>query len=166
MVFPKSYELEARIKSLSERMKYFCEPENAYQNYVDKAIRSENLQTNLSFALAQIIEHLEFAQRTRDRLDAVIVAYNQQHGTSISVSDFEAKSWIRTVGGEVLIPQVVQSRVWKIGYDLEQKKDPEIPGDQRDLLLCLKEYYDLFKEEHHPWIAQEKLEEIVREKEN
>src|SRR5207344_220612 len=104
-----------KIKSLSERLKYLARDNNTYASYVDQKVKSENLQFNLSLVIAHIILNLHFIDRSKSVFQKVIEEYNHGNKTAVTFEDFENANWIRTVSGDILIPELVRHFLWQVG---------------------------------------------------
>lgn len=164
MQFLNLYNGDEIIKSLSERLKHFAREDNSYQAHIDQEIKTENLQFNLSWVLAHIILNLNFVQRTKEVFKNIIDEYNNEHSTELTYEDFEKLHWVRTVLGEIRIPSIVQSFIWKIGRDEKDGKVVEFPDEKKDLALCLQLYYQRCFEDSRLSISLEKLNEVIKQK--
>ena len=66
MQFHITHTTKEKLRSLSERLKYLAPDKNSSRNYIDRNVKSENLQLNLSLVLSHIIikDFWDFATKT------------------------------------------------------------------------------------------------------
>ncbi len=156
-----SHTTEEKLKSLSERLKYLARDTNSSRLYIDKKVKSENLQFNLSLVLTHIILNLKFIERSKKVFLEIIEEYNQTNKTGLTLEDFEKANWIRTVAEEVVIPELVRHFVWQVGYYEKKGKPIEIPTDKNDLIRCLQIYQQKCFEDSKLTISKVELEKVL-----
>lgn len=162
MQFMKTYASGEKVKSLAERFRHYARKDSTYKDYVDQGIKSENLRYNLSWVISHIILNLHFVDRSPEVFENIIAEYNAGYGTSLNIEDFQSIYWVRTISGEVRIPSVVRSFVWKIGFDEKEGKTAEIPEGKEHLARCLQIYYRRCFESARLTIPLERLNKIIR----
>jgi hypothetical protein len=164
MQFNKTHAGGEKVKSMSRRLKNFAKSDNSYQEYIDQSIKSENLRFNLSLVISHIIINLHFIDRTPEVFGRIIDEYNTKHGTALSFDDFESIYWVRILSGNIKIPSVVKSFLWKIGHDEKEGKHVGFPEGKEHLARCLQIFYQRCFENSRCTISLEKLNEIIRTK--
>ncbi|WP_430412705.1 hypothetical protein [Kordia sp.] len=134
-----NYSVKEKIKSLSKRIAYSTS-NTRHSAYVDKNIKSENLQYNLSLLLSHIILKIDMPDRSKASFFKIIDAYNLQNNTNLKFEDFKKINWIRVVADEVLLPELIRHLLWNIEYSENRKVD--IPENKEHISACLKNYYN------------------------
>jgi hypothetical protein len=157
-----SYTIDQKIKSLSERLKYLARSSNTYENHIDQGIKSENLEYNLSFILANIIINLEFVDRGKEVFITIINEYNKANNKNLTIKEFEDKSWVRTINNEIVIPTVVNSYIYHINRKEKEKKPVDIPKENEDLIKCLSIYQEKCFSNARLYISKERLEALLK----
>lgn len=163
MQFQFSYTTLEKLKSLSERLKYLARDKNDYANYVDTKITSENLRYNLSLIISHIILKLKFIARDITVFENIIDEYNRTNNTNLTFEDFEKIGWIRIISEDVVMPKLVHSFVWQVGYYEKDGKPIGIPSDKTDIVRCLQIYYERCFEDAKLTITHSELENILSE---
>ena len=64
--------MEKKINSLSERIKHLVRYADNNNDFIDKKIKSENLQYNLSLILSHIILKIKFIERSKLEFENII----------------------------------------------------------------------------------------------
>lgn len=153
---------QQKLISLSKRFKYLTR-NNLYSSYVDKKIKSENLQFNLSLVISHIILNLNFIDRSKDAFLLITETYNKEKQTNLTFEDFEKISWIRIVRDEVVIPELVRHFIWKVGDNEKDGKSVDIPKGKNDLVRCLQIYYQKCFENSNITISKKTLDTVLSE---
>lgn len=162
MQFFYSYAAKEKLKSLSERLKYLARNKNAYSAHIDQNIKSENLQFNLSLIISHILIKLKFIDRSKSVFESIIEEYNKTQGTTLTFGDFYKIHWIRTVNGDVIVPELVRNFIWQVGYYEEENKPIEIPSDKMHFVRCLQIYFQNCFENEQPSITGIELNDILK----
>ena len=84
------------------------------------------------------------------------------NNTSLTFEDFENSNWIRTIAGEVIMPELVRHFVGQVGYYEKKGKSIEIPADKIDIVRCLQIYHQKYFEESKLTIDKVKLEKVLQ----
>lgn len=164
MQLPSTYTTQEKLKSLSERLGYVArDKKNAYANYVDTKVRSENLQHNLSLTISHIILKLKFLDRSKSVFEKIINEYNKANKTTLTFDNFEKIGWVRIVFQEVVLPKLINSLIWQVGYYEKEGKPIEIPEDKTDFVHCLRVYYERCFKDAKLTITQSELENVLSE---
>lgn len=158
-----SHTTEEKLKSLSERLRYLARDKNAYANYVDQKIKSENLQHNLSLIISHIMLKLQFIERDKTVFENIIDEYNKANKTTLTFEEFEKIGWIRLVTDNVVMPELVRHFIWQVSYYEKEGKPIEIPTDKTDIVRCLQIYYQRCFEDSKLTITQADLESVLSE---
>lgn len=116
MQFFFSHTAEEKLNSLSERLKYLARNKDAYSAHIDRNIKSENLQYNLSLIISHILLKLQFIDRSKIAFEVIIDEYNKVNNTALIFEDFEKINWIRIVNEDLVMPELVRHFVWQDGY--------------------------------------------------
>ena len=163
MQFPFSYTTQEKLKSLSERLRYLARDKNAYSNYIDQKIKSENLQYNLSLIISHIILKLHFIERSVTVFESIIEEYNESNNTNLTFENFKKIGWIRIISEDVVMPALVNHFIWQVGYYEKEGKPIEIPKDKTDIVRCLLSYYERCFSNARLTITQSELENVLNE---
>jgi hypothetical protein len=164
MQLPSTYTTQEKLKSLSERLGYLArDKKNAYATYINTNLKSENLQYNLSLTISHIILKLKFIDRNKGVFEQIIDEYNEANNTSLTFDDFEKIGWVRIISDEVVMPRLINSFVWRVGYYEKEGKPIEIPKDKTDITRCLQIYYEYCFKDAKLTITQSELGNILSE---
>ncbi|WP_394677931.1 hypothetical protein [uncultured Sphingobacterium sp.] len=161
MHFHLDYHLKDKFTALSEKIKSLSSKDNIYREYVNVGIKAENLQFNLSYVLSHIILNLNYIDRSKKKFEKILFDFNNRNNSTISIKDLEEISWIRIVTGEVILPQVVRYLIWKVGYDKQEGKKPDIPAGKEKLVEFLSIYYQRCFYDSKLKISKNELSEIL-----
>lgn len=162
MKLPLSYKAQEKLKSLSERFSYLTHnPHFTSAGYVDKRIKSENLQYNLSLIISHIIIKLNIPNKSVGVFKKIITEYNESEGKNLTLEDFEKVGWIRIIYGEVVIPQSINSLFWRIDNSSKKGESINIPIEKTDLVNCLRIYYKANLEGERFIISKSDLDFII-----
>ncbi len=149
------------LYSLSERLKDNSGENNAYENYIDQKIKSENLQFNLSYTLSHIVTNLDFIERSKAVFEQILDDYNIGNHTTLSFESFTEINWVREIFNEVVIPELVRHFILEVGYYEGKGKPIDIPHGKNDHIRCLQIYYKRCFENAKLSISKSKLTEIL-----
>lgn len=164
MQLPSTYKTQEKLKSLSERLRHLAgDNKNAYGNYVDTKVKSENLQYNLSLTISHIILNLKFIERSKSVFEKIINEYNKANNTTLTFVDFEEIAWVRITTEDVVLPALINSFVRQVGYYENERKPIDIPKDKTDIVRCLQIYYERCFKDAKLTITQSDLENILSE---
>lgn len=161
MQFAHNYTIENKIKSLSSRLSHLAKEDNSARFNANAKIRSENLKFNLSFLLTQIILRLNFFTRNQNEFQNVIDQYNSTNGTNLTYYDFEGENWILNIGDEIYIPEVIRYAVRHISYEENEGRTVSLPFEKKDLIRCIKLYYDTYIIDVVPTISHDELTDLL-----
>lgn len=81
----------------------------------------------------------------------------------MTFDDFEKIGWVRIISDEVVMPRLINSFVWQVGYYEKEGKPIEIPKGKKEITRCLRIYYERCFEEAKLTINQSELEDILSE---
>ena len=163
MQFRITYDIEKKLKSISERLKYLTKDTNVYYNQINQNIISENLQFNISLILSHVIINLKFADRSEECFTNEIIEFNKMNNTNLKFKDFEDLFWIRIINGEIKIPEKVRQYIWKVGNNESKKITLNIPEEKINFVRCLQIFYQKYYENSRLTITKDKLEHIIHE---
>ncbi|QKJ64163.1 hypothetical protein [Flavobacterium sp. M31R6] len=142
MKFLTSHSIESKLDSLSVRIASMAHGDIAYISYVDQKITGQNLKYNLSLIISKIILTLQYIDRSKDTFIKVIEKYNETNTTILTYEDFEKTHLIRSCMGDIVLPSVVLYFLRNLDNEKSNGKGIEIPKQYRDLIPCLKLYYN------------------------
>lgn len=164
MQLPSTYTTKEKLKSLSKRLGYLArDKKNTYANYVDTKVRTENLQHNISLTISHIILKLKFIDRSKSVFEQIINEYNKANKTTLIFDDFEKIGWVRIVSDEIVLPSLINSFIWQVGYYEKEIKPIDIPEDKTDIVRCLQVYYERCFKDAKLTITQTELENVLSE---
>lgn len=161
MQFAHNNTIENKIKSLSSRLSLLSKEDNSARFYANAEIRFENLKFNLSYLLTQIILRLNFVPRTQNEFQKVIDQYNSANGSNLTYHDFEEQNWILDIGDEIYIPELIRYAAWHIGYEENEGRTVSIPAEKKDLIRCIKLYFDTYIINVVPTISNVELTDLL-----
>ena len=158
MFFDISHEMRTRITSLCTKIKslknvYHYPPSSLSEIFIEKN------KYNLPLLMAEIISHLEFADRSEQTFLSFLSKYNEENGKNISFNDFESIFWIRILHNEIHLPSSVSSLIRSLIREFDKELE-KIPMDKRDLSICLLRYYEQVYSKS-PVLNKEKMDKIL-----
>jgi hypothetical protein len=155
-----SYELRNRVTSLSERIKSVKKNTLGYTDKISD-IFFEKTKYNLSFLLAEIIYNLDYPDLSKETLIAVIDNYNAVNYTKITFNDLEKKCWIRIFNKEIYLPSMIRHFLWTLDSDHEEINKINI--SEKDIALCLLDYYKNIYNKKYPTITKDRLTKKIED---
>lgn len=161
MKFLTSHSIESKLDSLSVRIASMAHGDTAYISYVDQKITGKNLKYNLSLIISKIILTLQYTDRSKDTFIKVIEKYNETNTTILTYEDFEKTHLIRSCMGDIVLPSVVLYFLRNLDNEKSNGKGIEIPKQYRDLIPCLKLYYNEYFKDTTLTIDAKKAKGIV-----
>lgn len=163
MNVPLQYEVQHRIKALSQRLHHLAQTSTDVPEHVDQKIKAENLQYGVSFTLARLLTALTFRDRSKPVFEELLCDFNQRQGTTLTYADFENSGWVRCINGEVRLPSVVRYFAWQIGHCEQEGKPLAFPPGKTQHLAFLREFYEQHYHEVRLTIAASALTELLAE---
>ena len=159
---PINYNLEKKLKSLSQRLKYLGKDSDIYHTYVNQRVKVENLRYNLSLVLSQIILKLSFPDWTIETFNKALKEYNIKNNATLDYATVYASNWIRIISNEVVIPRRVSHFIWEVEYYRESATPKIVPETTKELFNFLKYYNNnYYKVDAKLWISKADLESLL-----
>lgn len=129
--YPKLLSLGKRLSKLHRVRENF--------NHDDKLVR-DNLRLNLASLVAQIIIKLDFPNRSLEHFNNKLELFNQKHRSEFTAEYYLNRGWVRLIVGEVRIPQLVSSFIYKLPESNLESHQSALSDDELLALLFLKSY--------------------------
>lgn len=135
---------------------------NDYLEHREPYAVYDNARHNVSNAIAQIIQKLEFRQLGKEQFASEIQAYNRANSKQIDAEFFIRRSWVRFINGKVVLPNVISRNIGTLVYSDQRGEPKPLPSENQEEIKFLKHLYSLYFLEYHPIIQKSALDDIIK----